>query len=152
MRLFFLPFLVVILGCSNQSTLKIAEEQRFLTFPIYITDADADDNQLMFEQFTITRISKQSKYQQCGKAEERCVEIVPVPSQQRYGINAINVTYYQGEVVLAEAQFPVMIHKTQSGRAYYITLKPAEKIVGEDTAALEDIAMLNQPRAWRLMR
>ena len=140
--IYALFLVLIIFGCSKQ---PVASNRAFdLTFPVYVTHADADANQQMFENGVVKRILKQSTYPQCAKNKARCIEILPVAAKRRYGMDAIMVHYFHENKLVTQADYPLSVQKTQNGRTYFVTLGAAQNIKSEERESLEDAMRLNR--------
>lgn len=144
--------LLVFAGCSTKEPESVADEQRFLSFPVMLSDMDAANNQAQLESRIVARVAMQSAYPQCGQsqAEGTCIRLVALPTPNRYGIDALTAEYYADGSKAMEVRYPVKISKTQSGRAYIVTLKRPENIQGGKGGMTVDAWQLSEPRPLRV--
>lgn len=138
-------------GCATKEATADSAPLR-LRFPVVLTKADADENQLQLEQKIIERVAMQSAYPRCETAEEYpCVVLSAERPPRLYGIEGLRAEYYAKPGTPAlKAHYKAALERTQSGRAYWVSLKSDSWISGGDAALREDAEQLDAPRPARV--
>lgn len=140
-------------GCSSRTADAPEAMTQHLRFPVVLTRADADANQLQFEERVIERVAMQSAYPRCEKGGYPCVSIVPERSKKLYGVDALRVTYFSApEREGALARLNVKKEASQNGRGYFVSVTKAEEPSGSDDSMIEDAAHLDAPRSARFCK